>query len=499
MLDNKKLQAIRDQALGVTGDPRNYGDLNSTVYLQQILDGLLGVGPTIRRGNLNEKIYLQKIRNVILGVPDGQFGGLPNSVYLQQIINAGKGVKDGQFGSLDEGEYLDNIVSGGLISHLLRDDFTDTCVAGTVNGKQATPLGGARVAVDTNSKISVGSDLLNFATGNAANDGVWWGAQTRVAGKALFAKATWSSGASVMQVGFTNAQSGATAGELITFNATLLRCRIGGTNILTGELTLTTPRFYSIVLRSSGGFHFVKGDTYSNWTLLYPTIGDGTVTMYPVVSMSGANMVGNVNYVRIPQPLVLVSPVASDSFNRANGAIGTTDGSGTLELGGSGLVWAKVGTWNIATNKAACAALVGGIGNAVVGCGTPNVIVEAVITRSSGNAGLLLRYTDENNYIKAYLDGTNLVIVEIVGGTPNTLSTTAVTYGATNRTVLSASGAKIRAYYNEALVGSEVTTALTTGNGCGLHTTHTGATFDSFAVWAKGNEGQYAFSKYAPG
>lgn len=113
MLNNKKLQAIRDKILGVTVNPAKYGDLNSVVYLQQILDAVQGVASTSARtrGNLNEKIYLQMIRNAILGVPNGQFGSLSNSIYLQQIINAFNGVTGTKFGSLADNVYLDAMFS----------------------------------------------------------------------------------------------------------------------------------------------------------------------------------------------------------------------------------------------------------------------------------------------------------------------------------------------------------------------------------------------------
>lgn len=118
MLNVKKLQAIRDKILGVAVNPAKYGDLNSVVYLQQILDAVQGVTSTPARvqGNLNEKIYLQKIRNAKLGVADGQFGSLANSVYLQQIINAYNSVADKQFGSLSENTYLDAWFSVAAVS-----------------------------------------------------------------------------------------------------------------------------------------------------------------------------------------------------------------------------------------------------------------------------------------------------------------------------------------------------------------------------------------------
>lgn len=108
MLDNKKLQAWLDKVTGVT---TVHGDLNSTVYLQQIRDALLSVSPARVNGNLAEHIYLQQIRNAIFGVADGQFGSLSNSIYLQQIINAFNGVTGTSFGSLGENTYLDQVVN----------------------------------------------------------------------------------------------------------------------------------------------------------------------------------------------------------------------------------------------------------------------------------------------------------------------------------------------------------------------------------------------------
>jgi hypothetical protein len=127
MLDNKKLQAIRDAILGVTGG--KFGDLNSTIYLQQIRDAIRSVSPAETRGNLAEHIYLQQIRNALLGVPDGKFGNLPNSVYLQQIINASNGVPDGKFGSLSENTYLNNIIGDVSYIQNIKLQFGSSIVA----------------------------------------------------------------------------------------------------------------------------------------------------------------------------------------------------------------------------------------------------------------------------------------------------------------------------------------------------------------------------------
>lgn len=143
MLNVKKLQAIRDKILGVTVDPSRYGDLNSTVYLQQIRDAILGISPARVNGNLSESVYLQQIRNAKRGVADGQFGSLSNSIYLQQIINAYNNVADRQFGSLSEDFYLDvlTIVSSGATVNPLLAGVVCPAITPTLTGveKLANP------------------------------------------------------------------------------------------------------------------------------------------------------------------------------------------------------------------------------------------------------------------------------------------------------------------------------------------------------------------------
>jgi len=49
------------------------------------------------------------------------------------------------------------------VSWLLRDEFTDTRAAGAVDATPATPGPGTRAATDTDSKMTIGSDVLNVA------------------------------------------------------------------------------------------------------------------------------------------------------------------------------------------------------------------------------------------------------------------------------------------------------------------------------------------------
>ena len=75
--------------------------------------------------------------------------------------------------------------SQGLISYLLRDEFTTTRAAGAVNGTAAEPGPGTRVVVDAGSDLSIAGSQLVFSggTGSYGDPGYWLGPTvSRVAG-----------------------------------------------------------------------------------------------------------------------------------------------------------------------------------------------------------------------------------------------------------------------------------------------------------------------------
>jgi hypothetical protein len=371
------------------------------------------------------------------------------------------------------------------------DEFSDTLAAGAVNGTNATDGASARTVTDGNSKLSLpGTGVLSLATGGAAagNPGLWYPGVARGAGKTLIAKIAGTN--SNYAVGWdTNQAAAPTYG--VNFTTTL---RVGGYNgapFAEASPASNAATYVAAVQRAAGVFTLVKEATaYPNWTLLYIDNAGVDATVYPSVgAYTGTVVVCSVDYMRRPTSTISITPLVSDNFTAANGALGNTRGGGSEEAGGSGLAWtSQLGTWGIATNKAACSALDGGtsLGIATVDASNADVIVESVITRAAGNMGLVLRWTDASNYIRAIYNGTQWTIEEVVAGTPNTiLALTAATYGATKRTIISLNGAKVRLYYGDALVGTESTTAITGGTSHGLYTSDTGATFDNFVVWLK--------------
>jgi hypothetical protein len=387
------------------------------------------------------------------------------------------------------------------IAFTIRDDFTDTVSAGSVNGTNATPTGGTRTATDANAKLSVGSGALNFVTGGvgAGNPGLWYSQITRVAGLTIIAKGNNSSGGGV-EAGFDTDQSGAirNSGNSTSLNTSnAVRPGFAALDVSGAVYVYGTEYYLATILRATGSLHFIKGGAFTNWTFLYSSVS-GTGNVYPGIVAVSNNTIAAIDFIRVPVDTVAIAPLVSDAFTRANGALGNTDGGGSSESGGSGLAWtAQLGTWAIATNKATCSAVDGtaAVGIATAPSAKTDVQVEAVCTRTAGVTGIVVRYADASNYVIAYHDGTNIKMDKVVGGVTTNLISAAVTYAATARIIVSALGTKFRLYYGDSQRGAEQTvsdTGLQTGTAHGLYTTDTGATFDNFVVFAKGSGGEYA-------
>jgi hypothetical protein len=240
-------------------------------------------------------------------------------------------------------------------------------------------------------------------------------------------------------------------------------------------------------MRATGMFYFIKGGTFKDWTLLYVSY-TGSAAGYPgIVCNNAANTAFYAMNPRVPRQLYIPKPMMSDGMSAA-----TTDGLGNAENNGaSGQVYTNVGTWGVAGGVRSCSALVGGVGFSYLNCQSTNVIMDAVCTRSAGVTGMVARYVDSQNYLIAYLDGTNAKLDQVVAGGTSNLITAAVTYGAAFVLRLVLDGTSARLFYNNLAVSTVGTTPAAGSMNHGLYTTDTGATFDNFCIWARGTEGQH--------
>lgn len=264
-----------------------------------------------------------------------------------------------------------------------------------------------------------------------------------------------------------------------------------------GVIAPNTDADFFLYLRAVGAFYLMRytgGPSDVHPMLLFAAKLDSSATLYPASSNRSRVQTDKVVCVTTT-PGATIVPVASDAFTRANGAIGNTDGNGQPEAGGSGLAWTTQGggTWDIATNKAHCSALSGGLAMMTVDCGTPDVLVKATLARVAGSVGILLRYQDSGNYLYLVNNGTNILLVERIAN----VETTKVTGAATVLDVLvQLIGSSVRLWNTGTNPHADVgafTTAITSGNLFGLYGNDitAGNTVDDFAVWAAGSEGQY--------
>lgn len=207
------------------------------------------------------------------------------------------------------------------------------------------------------------------------------------------------------------------------------------------------------VCRANGVSLYIKGGAYTNWTLLYYTLTGNDATLYLAVeSYDAAFTVSNIEVIANQSFVTL----ASDSFNRAT--LTTTDGAGHPEGGsGSGLTWVNQNscTWGITSNKARITALdADSVAHCTVDVGQANIIMSGKLETTGGLIGFTARLVDTSNCIRFRITTAALTVVKVVGGSSTTVINVAITYSAGARGVFVVDGSAVRAYYNEALIGT---------------------------------------------
>jgi hypothetical protein len=239
--------------------------------------------------------------------------------------------------------------------YLLRDEFHDTLAAGAVNGTPATPGPGTRVVSDTNLRLSVGGGVLTLAAGISVTDHYTLDAIARVAGRVLlmrFATVT-TVGDGTLRFGYSIAAGFSVDGVpgYGYATTTTVRMKNGVALIGTTGSIGAAPHTFALVLSATGGYYFIK--VGGLWQLYYMGGTDSTATLYPkMVDFAGS--VGDnvaVDWIRIPVALWLPTPLMYDTFTRANGVLGSSEGVGPDGQGCGILPWTAA-TYTIAANVA---------------------------------------------------------------------------------------------------------------------------------------------------
>ncbi len=246
---------------------------------------------------------------------------------------------------------LVSTISG--ITYILYDQFTTDRAAGAVNGT-AADVGGTRKVVDTNSKLSISSSRLSFATGGSVlgNPGLWYSSLTRASGKILIGSITQSDGSAVPgYFGFDTDQSSyplENSFMVSNFNGiTYINPMSGGSTGPSLAIYSGLTCQYAVILRSSGAYYFIKGGTFTNWTFLWSSTTPSTSTLYPAI-VGDTTVVQTADNIRIPTSTWLPTSLAYDTFTRADGAIGNSETTGPDGQTTPALAWTGGA---ISTNK----------------------------------------------------------------------------------------------------------------------------------------------------
>jgi len=308
--------------------------------------------------------------------------------------------------------------SGWTPTWLIRDEFTDTLAAGSVNGTAATPGPGTRSVTDTESKLSVSSGALAIAGGRAASaygdPGIWYGAQTRAAGLTYLAKINHATLAFACQYGFDANNSG--RAELAVFWARSATQTLLLDNVVTIDvgqpIATATPYTYGVVLRSTGAFYLAKGGAMPHWTLLWVSQTGNTSTVYPAIT--DYDVASNADYVRV---LAVPEPFDSDT------GLATDVHAGSVSAG------------TTFTHTADC------------------LIEYTATTVPSGDSiDVQFRKQDATNFWICRINSSgDIALIETVAGSETSRGSAAGVVSSGHRVVIIADGTTIRGYSNNVL------------------------------------------------
>lgn len=130
---------------------------------------------------------------------------------------------------------------------------------------------------------------------------------------------------------------------------------------------------------------------------------------------------------------------------------------------------------------------------------TANILASLSLTMTAGiSCGYVLRLdsvSNPQNFIFVTYDGSRVRLGKCVAGTYTNLIDTAATYSAGADLIVVTNGASVTVYYNNAVIGSTQTisdASILNNTQHALLSTGAGAQLDNFAIYARGNEGQYA-------
>jgi hypothetical protein len=249
----------------------------------------------------------------------------------------------------------------GRSAYSLFDSFSVDVAAGSVNGTFSDKSHSERTVVDTENKLSISGGKLVFAGGKAApdwNDPMYaYPAQAATKGTVgIWNFTTAAAGEPYAIIGFDDVA--------IKFRGTFINSvsNIDASDTAPNPgLVLTNGTAYTlyISLRTVGAYLWLKGGIYTYPTLFWVGVVRSAATV-KAFAMS-YNAAFTADEPRIPRRLWLPSPIAYDSFTRADGPLGVSNAVGPDDQSCISRAWSfPAGTAAISGNAAVISPVSGG-------------------------------------------------------------------------------------------------------------------------------------------
>lgn len=392
------------------------------------------------------------------------------------------------------------------IRYLRDDEFHGTLAAGAVDGTAATPGPGIRDVTDGGSVLSLASGACVIAANALGDPRIYLDSVARVAGRVGIIQID-GTGADLgtSYHGFRDDVGNIPADQGVRIGAGgaihIYASGVQGPNV--GIVSITGVYTLAITHRDPGAYYHIKGEAFTNWTLLGINSSGVRAPLFIGSSPGDGSGAYSINFKRVPARILLPTPLCYDTFTRANGAIGTSETTGPDGAAGPAVTartWNnRVGTTQIATNKASASALAGGIAIATVDTSTVDTVMQGTLTSAGDEVGLVLRYADADNYIRAEHDGTNMKLIKRVATSETDVISAVVALGA-GLVEIHADGTAFELFLNDVKVGATGTISdagLQTGTEQGLFSTNTGNTQDGFLALPRNTSYDGALNRYS--
>lgn len=215
-------------------------------------------------------------------------------------------------------------------SYILKDEFTTNAGAPLASPRTAEPGPGTETLVQTDGQFSIASNKLVFP----AQSTPVWGDQklyaaslARLTGRTLlmseFRISAFGSNGAMLGWAITAAETFPTlAPSFFVQSGNIIHAWSNGLNA--GTLVINTDYSVAVMLRSSGGYLFVKGGIYTDWTLLWVhTTGTNTPLFPMFTNQTAAGSLDNLRVTDLPAPFDTDYGLATDR-KAGSVAAGTT-------------------------------------------------------------------------------------------------------------------------------------------------------------------------------